>query len=53
MLLQYWQDRLVRLRAMGLNAVQTYVPWNFHEAAPASYDFKGWRNITQVSRHWG
>ena len=23
--------RLSRLRTMGLNAVQTYVPWNFHE----------------------
>ena len=25
-----WPDRLARLRAMGLTAVQTYVPWNFH-----------------------
>ena len=27
-----WRDRLQRLRALGLNAVQTYVPWNWHEA---------------------
>lgn len=28
---EYWQDRLLRLKAMGLNSVQTYVPWNWHE----------------------
>lgn len=27
----YWEDRLKRIRAAGLNAIQTYVPWNFHE----------------------
>lgn len=26
-----WADRLQRVRALGLNAVQTYVPWNYHE----------------------
>ena len=26
-----WRDRLARLRALGLNAVQTYVPWNWHQ----------------------
>lgn len=34
-----WADRLARLRAMGLNTVQTYVPWNFHSEAPGEYDF--------------
>ena len=24
-----WEDRLSRLAAMGLNAITTYVPWNF------------------------
>mmetsp|Transcript_107929 Transcript_107929/g.336629 ORF Transcript_107929/g.336629 Transcript_107929/m.336629 type:complete len:668 (+) Transcript_107929:99-2102(+) len=27
----YWRDRLMRARAMGLNAVQTVIPWNWHE----------------------
>lgn len=27
-----WRDRLSRLRALGLNAIQTYVPWNFHQS---------------------
>ena len=34
-----WSDRLARARALGVNAVTTYVPWNFHEATPGAYDF--------------
>jgi beta-galactosidase len=26
-----WNDRLQRIRALGFNAVQVYVPWNLHE----------------------
>ena len=28
---KYWRDRLMRLRAMGLNTVCTYVPWMLHQ----------------------
>ncbi|OON71721.1 beta-galactosidase [Streptomyces tsukubensis] len=28
---EQWGHRLGMLRAMGLNCVETYVPWNFHE----------------------
>lgn len=31
---EYWRDRLRKMRAAGLNAVQTYVPWNLHEPEP-------------------
>ncbi|EFO13037.1 hypothetical protein LOAG_15493 [Loa loa] len=27
----YWNDRLRRIRAAGLNTIQMYIPWNFHE----------------------
>lgn len=27
----YWRDRLRKMRAAGLNTVETYVPWNLHE----------------------
>nr|CAI5860129.1 unnamed protein product [Callosobruchus analis] len=27
----YWRDRLRKLRAAGLNTVETYIPWNLHE----------------------
>lgn len=38
----YWRDRLSKMYYAGLNAVQTYVPWNFHEPFPAGvYNFDG------------
>jgi beta-galactosidase len=38
---QQWPQRLRMLRAMGLNTVETYVPWNLHEPRPGAYDFSG------------
>ena len=35
----YWRHRLKMMKAMGLNAVATYVFWNFHEVAPGKW---GW-----------
>lgn len=29
----------------GLNAIQTYVPWNFHETVPGVYDFTGDKDL--------
>ena len=37
----YWKDRLLKLKAAGLNTVQTYVAWNFHEAVQGKYNFDG------------
>ncbi|HEV7171315.1 beta-galactosidase family protein [Pedococcus sp.] len=34
-----WEDRLCRVRAMGLNTVETYVAWNVHERRPGRFDF--------------
>ncbi|XP_031335067.1 beta-galactosidase-1-like protein 3 [Photinus pyralis] len=36
---QYWRDRLRKMRAAGLNTVETYVPWNLHEPEIGTYDF--------------
>jgi beta-galactosidase GanA len=36
---QYWRDRLRKLRAAGLNTVETYVPWNLHEPEDGLFDF--------------
>ncbi|MCJ8748960.1 hypothetical protein PDJAM_G00170570 [Pangasius djambal] len=41
----YWKDRLLKMYMAGLNAVQTYVPWNFHESVPGVYDFSGDRDL--------
>ncbi|MFI5807057.1 beta-galactosidase [Streptomyces sp. NPDC051561] len=32
-----WGHRLSMLRAMGLNCVETYVPWNLHEPSPGRF----------------
>jgi beta-galactosidase len=37
----YWEDRLLKLRTMGLNTVETYVAWNLHEPRPGEFHFDG------------
>ncbi|KAM7380624.1 hypothetical protein PAMP_003905 [Pampus punctatissimus] len=37
----YWKDRLVKMYMTGLNAIQVYVPWNFHETVQGVYNFTG------------
>ena len=41
----YWRDRLERAKALGLNAVTTYVPWNFHEDVEGRFDFSTDRDV--------
>lgn len=36
----YWHHRLKMMRAMGLNAVCTYVFWNHHEVSPGKWDWQ-------------
>ncbi|WP_125777008.1 glycoside hydrolase family 35 protein [Antribacter gilvus] len=36
-----WARQLRMLHAMGLNTVETYVPWNLHERDEGRYDFEG------------
>ena len=36
---EYWRHRLKMAKAMGLNAVATYVFWNYHEVQPGVWDF--------------
>ncbi|MCZ4102078.1 beta-galactosidase [Streptomyces sp. So13.3] len=36
-----WADRLHKARLMGLNTVETYVPWNLHEPRPDSFRMDG------------
>ncbi|XP_068215646.1 beta-galactosidase-1-like protein 2 [Palaemon carinicauda] len=35
----HWRDTLRKFRAAGLNAVETYVPWNLHEPRQGVFDF--------------
>jgi hypothetical protein len=38
---EYWCDRLGKMRAFGLNTVETYVAWNLHEPQPGDFHFEG------------
>ncbi|MFJ8930330.1 beta-galactosidase [Streptomyces sp. NPDC102364] len=42
---EQWAHRLRILRAMGLNCVETYVPWNLHEPRPGEV-----RDVAAVGR---
>lgn len=50
---QYWRHRMKMLKAMGLNAVATYVFWNLHEPEPGKWDFTGDRNLAEYIRTAG
>nr|WP_229864878.1 glycoside hydrolase family 35 protein [Streptomyces spinoverrucosus] len=49
-----WRDRIRRLADLGLNTVDTYVAWNFHQPreqeAPS---FDGWRDLERFIRTVG
>ncbi|KAK5868414.1 hypothetical protein PBY51_009432 [Eleginops maclovinus] len=35
----YWEDRLLKMKACGLNTLTTYVPWNLHEPERGVFNF--------------
>lgn len=39
---EYWHDRLLKLKELGCNCVETYVCWNLHEKREGEFDFEGW-----------
>lgn len=38
---EYWQDRLEKLKNMGCNTVETYIPWNITEPRKGEFCFDG------------
>lgn len=42
---EHWEDRLQKLKALGLNTVETYIPWNFHEPKKGKFNFEGMADI--------
>jgi hypothetical protein len=36
-----WEKILTEVKALGLDMIATYVPWEYHELAPGKYDFTG------------
>ncbi|KAJ7550724.1 hypothetical protein O6H91_07G114700 [Diphasiastrum complanatum] len=45
----YWEDRLLRAKSLGLNTVQTYVPWNLHEPEPDQLDLSELENYLKLA----
>ena len=49
---ELWRDRFRRIKEAGCNAVETYVPWNWHERArPSSPDDYSQVDLTDL-RDW-
>ncbi|GAA1924939.1 beta-galactosidase [Microbacterium aoyamense] len=40
-----WRDRIRTAKLMGLNAIETYVMWNFHEPVRGEWDASGPRDL--------
>ena len=47
---EYWQDRLEKLKALGCNTVETYIPWNFHEPRKGEFRFEGGADVERFVR---
>ena len=45
-----WEDRLRKLKACGMNTVETYVPWNFHEPVEGEFNFEGMADVEEYIR---
>ena len=48
---EYWRDRLEKLKNMGCNCVETYIPWNYHEPKKGQFDFSGRKDVARFVGH--
>jgi len=47
---EYWRDRLMKLKNMGCNTVETYIPWNLHEPRKGEFNFSGLCDVEKFIR---
>lgn len=47
---EYWEDRLKKLKALGMNCVETVTCWNLHEPEEGKFDFGGMLNIVEFCK---
>ena len=47
---EHWRDRFRKAKAMGLNAITTYVFWNLHEKQPGKFDFTGNLDVARFAK---
>ncbi|MBB5803711.1 beta-galactosidase [Saccharothrix ecbatanensis] len=45
-----WADRIDKARRMGLNTIETYVPWNAHAPTPDVFDLSGGLDLGRFLR---
>ncbi|MEU0096464.1 beta-galactosidase family protein [Kribbella sp. NPDC006257] len=45
-----WTDRIEKARLMGLNTIETYVPWNAHSPRPGVFDTSGMLDLERFLR---
>jgi beta-galactosidase len=45
-----WADRIEKARLMGLNTIETYVPWNAHSPRPGVFDTSGMLDLERFLR---
>ncbi len=48
-----WDDIFKKMRAMGLNCVETYTAWNMHEKKPGEFCFSGILDIASFIKKAG
>lgn len=47
---EYWEDIMQKMKALGLNTLETYIPWNLHEPKKGQYDFTGTLDLVKFVR---
>ena len=45
-----WRDRLLKAKRAGLNCIDTYIPWNFHEPEEGNWQFSGDKDVVEFVR---
>lgn len=45
-----WADRLLKAKRAGLNCIETYVPWNFHEPLEGQWQLTGDHDVAGFIR---
>jgi len=45
-----WPDRLLKAKRAGLNCIDTYIAWNFHESREGKWELKGDQDVEEFVR---
>ena len=47
---EYWEDRLLKLKACGFNTVETYIAWNAHQPTENEFVYDDMLDIVEFLR---